>query len=150
MALTAAAGLPQLVTRGSNADEGMRKLWAMDSAQARRFLKARGQTLSHRVLIKDGNDDQCVSLGYDEAVIKDLRKRILITSKPATSAQPSTLPGADDSATLTLGGLTVDSSAGGTPGGAPASELPADTPGGAAVERQGLNTLDLFDISCAL
>ncbi|KAK1869795.1 hypothetical protein I4F81_012261 [Pyropia yezoensis] len=117
--------------------------------QGRRRGAARGRA-QRSVTQPSRNDDQCVSLGYDEAVIKDLRKRILITSKPATSAQPSTLPGADDSATLTLGGLTVDSSAGGTPGGAPASELPADTPGGAAVERQGLNTLDLFDLSCAL
>lgn len=112
MALTAAAGLPQLVTRGSNADEGMRKLWAMYCAQARLFLKSRGKQLVHRLRIKDGDDDGCVSVGYDVNVIEDLRKRILITAKTAaadaSSAGPSTSPGAGGTAASPLGGLSAD------------------------------------------
>lgn len=156
MALTSAAGLPQLVTRGSNADEGMRKLWAMDSAQARRFLKNRGKELMHRLRIKDGDDDQCVSVGYDDQTIEDLRKRILIKSKKTPSAGespavPPAPPGAEGTAASALGGHTAESSAAGDAQGAtPASEPPPATVGGAAVEPQTLKDLNLFDLSLAL
>lgn len=156
MTLTAAAGLPQLVTRGSNADEGMRELWAMGCAQARR--KHRGKLLAHRVVIKDGDDDNCAFVGYDDLIIADLCKRILIKSPKASaaagesSAAPSTVPStsvsAEGAAASPLGGLDAGSSAAGDgQGSTPASAPPPVTLGGAGVEPPRRDSLDLFSLS---
>lgn len=87
MELTAVAGLPQLVKRGTNADEGMRKLWAVDCLQAAEFMAVHGSNLYRRVVITDGNDPERASVGgYDVEVVKELRGRILLRSAPGASS----------------------------------------------------------------
>lgn len=48
------AGLPKLTDRFSNADEGMRKLWAIDCFVAARDNN-KGSRSFHRLLIVDGD-----------------------------------------------------------------------------------------------
>lgn len=176
MELTAVAGLPQLVKRGSNADEGMRKLWAVDCLQAAEFMAKHKDELFLRVVITDGKDPKRAEVGgYDLDVVKELRSRILVRAVPIASrvvgegAGPAAASGPSVSNPIaTVGGAPVasepavappaaqePSEAAGPEAGsvaglaAPAAESdPPVTPGAHGPPLSRASALDLFSLSC--
>lgn len=91
MELTTLAGLPKLTSLGTNADEVMRKLWAIESQETAAFHDKK-TTKYGRLVIVDGEDPERANVSaYTENVLAPLRRQMLVVLPAAkdTSGTPS-------------------------------------------------------------
>lgn len=92
MELTILAGLPKLSSLGTNADEVMRKLWAIESQETAVAHDKKCMKYG-RMVIVDGDDAErgCVS-EYKEEVLAPLRRQMLVVPRARKDASGASAP----------------------------------------------------------
>ncbi|KAK1860963.1 hypothetical protein I4F81_003549 [Pyropia yezoensis] len=95
MELTTLAGLPKLTSLGTNADEVMRKLWAIESQETAAFHDKK--TIKYgRLVIVDGEDPERANVSaYTENVLAPLRRQMLVVLPAAKDTSGTIVPPAD-------------------------------------------------------